>query len=364
MTASSDAIATAEVIPAEPYEGSEGAGEEDDEVEMPCIQLSDFDEEMGVPDQSDDATTERAAMAVAETICTSVRDVEVEGGYSTRKIDFSDRRAEFVSVCFWKDHPGIPLGINLLRDQARIASLTENSVAYDSPLRANDKFLSVNNKDCSLMTSSDVADLLCESFGCVNVVIHNEGGAPDLVESMVVKSQKDEKLGVTLKKLGSGSLVVSSVEPGSKLSNSLLNPGDLVLSINDSPCAHLGLSAAFDLIKHNPQKVTFLAKTLRETGVVVAQISGRNVASSNVPVLTASQARATNANAATTRPVNRRPNTGRTEEQKKVAQQQTVLALFCFCVVVIVAVAVAVPVSQQEDGDDYYSNYNNYNDGY
>ena len=90
--------AATEVVSAEPYDESETGGEADDAVELPTVELTNFDEETGF-----DAQIGHGTLAVAETIATSVRDVEVYGGESTRKLDYSDKRAEFVSVTFFKD---------------------------------------------------------------------------------------------------------------------------------------------------------------------------------------------------------------------------------------------------------------------
>jgi membrane-associated protease RseP (regulator of RpoE activity) len=363
--------AATDVVAAEPYESNEireTEAEVEDTVEMQCIQLTHFDEEMGVDevmgvaDTWDDAILARdhANVAVAETIETSVRDVDVLGGFSTRKLDFSDRRAEFISVTFFKDHPNIPLGINFMRNEARVASLKENSLAADSPLRPNDKILSVNNKDCAELDSRVVADILQKSVGCVNIVVHNEGGAAEFVESMVMKSHPSEKVGISVKSVGNGSLVVGYIQPKSKFWHSLLNPGDYILSINGSPCSLFRATTAADLIKNSPKNVTILAKTLRDTGVVVAQISDRLLTqtSSNVPVLSANQGNQNN------RPTVE-PN-GLT-----VSEQEKTFMIFCAILIVVgIAVGTAVGVTQSMEEENAYNSgvnnndYYNYNNSY
>ena len=191
------------------------------------------------------------------------------------------------------------------------------------------------------LDSKAYARILRESFGNVTMIIHHEGGVSNLVESMIMKSDPNELAGLTLKTLSTGSLVVAKIRDGSKFSNSLLNTGDAVLTINGSPCAHLGTSAAADLIKNSPEKVTVLARTLRETGVVVAQLSDRQVL--------ASTSTTANNNNPTAAP--RRNNNNSNDDEMEQAKSK---AVACFATLLMVAVVIGVTVGLTDEENNSY----------
>ena len=222
----------------------------------------------------------------------SEEDVDVDGGTSTRQLNFSHRRAEFSSVTFHRATPEVALGIVMNDDTpTTIASIIEGSLASDSPLRPGDVLVSVNGKVCRTMTGPDVAELLAHSVGSVHVVVHTPGGVSEFVESMVMKATPNERVGLAVRgDRTRHQLIISAIRRGHKFHESLLNQGDIVLSINGHAGAPLTPAKAAQLMKQAPVRVTILAKTLHETGAVVAQVSSRHLAHSSVRMVLPSTA--------------------------------------------------------------------------
>ncbi|CAB9519982.1 expressed unknown protein [Seminavis robusta] len=205
------------------------------------------------------------AIAVAELV-TTARDIE--SGWLARS-----PRAEFISATFVKPDASTGLGFNLCNKEPRIASILDGSLASSSPLRVGDRLISINKKQCSSMHSASIRKLLQSLMGPIEIVVHNKGGSPVFVESMVTKSHKREPSGLVLKRSGDdGKLLVSNIREGHVFVNSLINKGDEMVSINRIACHHLSAVEAASIVKETPKHVTVIARTLRETGVVVAEL--------------------------------------------------------------------------------------------
>ncbi|CAB9496415.1 unknown protein [Seminavis robusta] len=205
------------------------------------------------------------AIAVAELV-TTARDIE--SGWLARSA-----RAEFISATFVKPDASTGLGFNLCKKKPRIASIRDGGQASSSPLRVGDRLISINKKLCSSMGSASIRKLVQSLTGPIEIVVHNKGGSPVFVESMVTKSHKQERCGLVLTRSGhDGKLLVSSICEGHVFVNSLINQGDEIVSINRITCHHLSAVEAANIIKETPTHVTVIARTLRETGVVVAEL--------------------------------------------------------------------------------------------
>lgn len=166
------------------------------------------------------------------------------------------------------------MGILLERDELRLSSIRADTPAGQSPLREGDEILSINNQDCSRKDSESVGFLLQRALGYVTIVVQNHGGASDLVESMAQKSHK-EPLGIVFKDGPNNSVLVSQIRQG-PFSNSLLNQGDQLLTINGESCANMNATQVVQQLRSSPgDTMTLLTKTERETGVVVAEVSSR-----------------------------------------------------------------------------------------
>jgi hypothetical protein len=222
------------------------------------------------------------AALTAEQVA-SARDVEM-GFESIRRSLFSDR-AEFISATFYKRNSWTPLGLDIglhhASGEIRIFSTThtKGGLAQDSPLKKGDVILSVNNKRATKEGGQSdltaIANILRHSVGNVTVVVHNQGGQSGLVESMVMKSSLREVAGISVVQRSNGEVRVKSIHPAKQFSHSLLNPEDLILSINGQSCSTMTASQVAEIIQSTSQ-VTIVAKTLRTTGVVLAEVSTRS----------------------------------------------------------------------------------------
>lgn len=226
-------------------------------------------------------------MAVAELVVTASEvhpdqnDIEA-GCSSTGNHQQHHRRAEFVSATFIKRGAADSLGVLLLRNSndGIISSVAEGSLASASPLRVGDRIFSINNKQCTTdMDGTFIGKYLQSLVGRVTIVAHNqEIGTSNIVESMVTKTNPRDEAGLVLKterNMNRG-LVVSKLNPNKIFADSLLNIGDQVLYINGTDCRHLTLASAVILIQESLKTVTVVARTLNDTGIVVAEVSTRD----------------------------------------------------------------------------------------
>lgn len=182
-------------------------------------------------------------------------------------------RAEFLSATVFKKTASASLGISLVagNDGAiYISKLQPDNPLANSPLRVGDKLLSVNNQSCADLNHHMAASLLRKVEGTVTVLVQNVGGDANLVETMIEKPKQDATVGISVARGIRGTLVVTKVAADGLFAHSLVNTGDKVISINNVSCNQLNPRGAVDVIGKAPRYVTFLTRTLSETGVVVA----------------------------------------------------------------------------------------------
>ena len=227
-------------------------------------------------DNLSNATT---AIPVAEAV---VHDPDIECGELSLK---GYRRAEFVSAAFMKPEVATSLGFELCRETPMISAITDGSLANQSPLKEGDRLFSINKKHCFNMSSASIRKLLQTLTGTVEIVVHNEGGSPNFVESMVTKSHPNEFSGVVLRKSARGKLLVSSFREGHLFVHSLLNKGDELIAINGIDCREISLEDAARIIKETPRYITVVARTYQGSGVVVAELSKRDKGSGSTRTL-------------------------------------------------------------------------------
>lgn len=195
-------------------------------------------------------------------------------------------RAELLSATVIKNSPTEQIGINLLRDETVVYSISRgeedegSSLLRNCPFQAGDRLLSVNNKRTQHMDSSEVARMLREASGFITIVVHNPGGDPCLHETMITKANRNQRSGMGLKSTGARDLRVSSINENGLFAQSLLNVGDRILSINEVDVTEVDARVACDIIKNAPDRVTVVARTAHTTGVVVAEVSTRGLRSS------------------------------------------------------------------------------------
>jgi hypothetical protein len=286
-------------------------------------------------------TLEVAAQpVVAEPVSESLRDIDLEEGRSARNAADDDyfssspttsRRAEYVSAAFHRPSSAIPFGLHLNKDDLKIIYIDENSLAGDSPFQVGDKIFSINNKQCGNMTGDAVCQLLRSLFGIVTIIVQNEGGSSDLVESMITKHSQRELSGLSLVSRNN-KLMVSSLAMGQKFANSLINVGDQVVSINGISCEHLGPEEAAEIIKKAPKHVTVVARTLGQTGVVVAEESWTHPSAAAVPAQAGSS------------------QYYDAQDQRDKSRQHTLAcASCCICLFIVIKMFIVISTSAYDD---------------
>jgi predicted metalloprotease with PDZ domain len=194
------------------------------------------------------------------------------------RLPLQRRRAEFISATVMKPTKDTSIGMALVNNNGDvvISSISPDSIVASTPFRVGDRLLSVNTKRCYVMESKDAEDLMAALEGQVTIVVHHEGGDPNLVESMVTKPSDACRCGLGLASAGGRGLKISHIDAGGLFFDSLLNVGDPVVSINDQDCELCDAEHAAEMIVKAGRLITIKAKTLLETGVVVAAFSCSN----------------------------------------------------------------------------------------
>jgi predicted metalloprotease with PDZ domain len=213
---------------------------------------------------------------------TRLVDVDGEGDDPERGEEWRRRRPEFISHTFVKKSVAERLGLKLKAISPTIMAIdraNKDSLLAQSPLQAGDKLISINTQICCKMTSEQICELLTKSTGIITIVVHNEGGVSDLVESMTTKESVEEKCGLGFRTDANNDLTIYKIFPDGKFSGSLLNPSDKVIFVNGvfTGCGTTPLEAA-NLVRSAPKNVTVVAKPGHERGIVVAEVAKRKCA--------------------------------------------------------------------------------------
>lgn len=251
--------------------------------ESVVVEVVDNSDNFSIPD-----VTGEAPVPITEptelTASTNVQVVDVEAqavsGPSVGSNAFvygttAATRAEFLSASVVKETADTRLGVQLSQDdngEIRISKLPEDGILKDSPLRVGDRVVSINSKSCHDIDRDTAIGMLQQTVGYATIVVHNAGGAANLVETMVMKPTEDAKVGIFLRTNARGSLEVASVSSEGLFARSLLNGGDRVLSINGVPCERLEPETAIGLIR-SAKSVVFLTETQHSTGLVLSACS-------------------------------------------------------------------------------------------
>jgi len=192
---------------------------------------------------------------------------------------FFERRAEFISASLIKPTAETPLGFDLTSNknaEISISSIEAGSLISRTPFRVGDRLLSVNNKRCYVMKVGDIVKFIASLTGDVTIVVHHVGGDPNLVESMITKPSLEHRCGLGLASAEYQHLKIANIDADGLFFQTLLNVGDHVISINGMQCAFSGAPAAGEMISEAGKYITIKARTLMETGVVVAALSSNN----------------------------------------------------------------------------------------
>lgn len=178
------------------------------------------------------------------------------------------------------------LGMDLISNEngdVLISRIDPDSLMAKTPFQVGDRLLSVNQKRCYVMDAKDVVQFMATLEGNVTIVVHNDGGDPNLVESMITKPSLDHRCGLGLASTGRLHLKISNIDADGLFFDTLLNVGDPVVSINGEECEICDAQDAGEIIARAGIYITIKARTLLETGVVVAAFSCNNSTGSTIP---------------------------------------------------------------------------------
>ena len=187
-----------------------------------------------------------------------------------------EARAEFLSATLYKPFPNAKLGIIIAPDargDIRITGLSEQGSVQHSPLRVGDKLLSINGKNCVDMDNGVAGELLRSLAGTITIIVHNEGGSPHMVETMVEKATPSATVGIGVHQTYRGTLNISKVQASGLFAHSLVNVGDRVIAVNHVNCRRMEARTVIQMIRDAPRYVTLLTETQSTAGVVLAATS-------------------------------------------------------------------------------------------
>ena len=142
-----------------------------------------------------------------------------------------------------------------------IAGISEDGLLHGTNLQVGDKLVTVNNRKC--VEVEQVMEQLAElPAGTTFFVAETPVGNPRLVQATVRKPALDSLVGIEFineVKQGTELLLIKSVSSQGLLSHSVLNQGQLVLTINSTFCGKMNQEEAADLIKNTEGVVSITA---------------------------------------------------------------------------------------------------------
>jgi hypothetical protein len=132
--------------------------------------------------------------------------------------------------------------------------------------------VSISGKSCGpILDGAEATRILNNLKGTVTIVAATNGRV-GLIECMIVNKRPGSKSGLGLQLL-EGKLQMLRLDSTGLWTYSLLNEGNYILSINGVPCSDLDGPAAECLIDTSENRVTIVAKSVKETSVVFEEQS-------------------------------------------------------------------------------------------
>lgn len=184
------------------------------------------------------------------------------------------KRASLLSATVVRNSPeeklGLTLAISSRGGNIIIASVTPGGLLSRSPFRVGDRLVSINNISCEKKRKSEAVSMLRHATGTLTVVVEDESGDSQLVESMVWKPQPTSRTGLAVVNNGYGKVRVNNIRPNGLFERSLLSRTDLILSVNNISCDYLSSKEVADIIMGARDAVTVVAERKFENAVVVA----------------------------------------------------------------------------------------------
>ncbi|KAG7364309.1 PDZ domain containing protein [Nitzschia inconspicua] len=190
--------------------------------------------------------------------------VEMEMG-KLHETDLESMRPSQISVTVIK-HPTESYGLVLAqipedeKESVKIDQLIEEGLMHKTPLKVGDTLKTINSKK---VTACDkVMEDLVAMDGPITLVAETPKGNPCVVQAFCRKPSKESLVGIGFHLLEHGVhklLHISYLSPDGLLAHSSLSKGDIVLAINDIPCAEKSPLEAAALILESASAVSILA---------------------------------------------------------------------------------------------------------
>lgn len=183
----------------------------------------------------------------------------------------SNSRPAFLFCRVWKPHAGANTGIFLRRRSGAIyiSRIVPGGLFGKSNIRAGDRILSVNGASCLNQTLKNVVQLIKDAPTAVSLIVHNEGGNPNIVSNAAQKHCKDRKVGLYFKN-HAGALSISRIDPSGLFADSLLTSGQRCLQVNGISSPNMRSAAAGRVIAEAKDFVTILSRPDESAAMVIA----------------------------------------------------------------------------------------------
>lgn len=184
---------------------------------------------------------------------------------------FSQSRPAFLFCRVWKPHADANAGIFLRRrgEAVYISRIADDGLFTKSNIRAGDRILSVNGSSCLNCNAQEVRQLIRDAPTAVSLIVHNEGGNPNLVSNAAQKHCTRRKVGLYFKNRR-GALSISGIDPSGLFADSLLTSGERCLQVNDIPTPNMRSVAAGRIIADAKDFVTILSSPDATAAMVIA----------------------------------------------------------------------------------------------
>ncbi|KAL3917439.1 MAG: hypothetical protein SGILL_004712, partial [Bacillariaceae sp.] len=211
--------------------------------------------------------SEAAATQVAKTAEEKEPSAVEKEMVKLKESDLQSMRASKISVTVVKNKEN-SYGFGLLEEaeedskaiSVKIDVLVDDGLLSMAPLKVGDRLITVNNKKVN--SCEQVMEDLVAIDGPVTLVVETPQGNPSVVHAFCQKPSQDSLVGIGFHTLEHGDhslLQVNYLDSNGLLAYSSLSQGDLVLAINDTPCAEKTPEEAAALILESTSTVTILA---------------------------------------------------------------------------------------------------------
>jgi hypothetical protein len=156
----------------------------------------------------------------------------------------------------------------------KVSQVRNGGLLASSPLAGGFKVLSIDNFCCEDWSSQKALEYLRRIKGEVIIVAQNPDGDPGYVQAMAYKTSPRATVGISFRS-SRGYLKIGTISASGIFTNSVLNAGDDVVAINNTPSQHMTSTEAADIVRSATGSITILSKPHQFTGIVLSHLSSR-----------------------------------------------------------------------------------------